>query len=233
MPNEQNTTNAQDRYMAQITAVLETNAQEQGRVRSQITDLQARLARLQHDHKLLSEMCGTEAGAPVTPVKDDAAVSPASETASPSAKVDAASGETAPQQAVPQPRRGKAKKAAAAPRNHQKKATQSRPRLTAKSPKATAERSVPLRELVHGLLTSEPQKVKELVEALNKTHPKRAVDNPQLVRNALNTLIAKGLAERSKQGTDVFYSTSESNTAVVPGPAPESATSVEKAPAAV
>ncbi|MFC5805298.1 hypothetical protein [Streptomyces formicae] len=232
MTDEQDNTNSQDQYAAQIAAVLKANTQEQDRVRSQITDLQARLVRLQQDHKLLSEMCSTQAGAPVTPVKDDAAAAPRSEAESPSGRVDTGSGETAAQRAVPQPRRAKAQKAAP---SRQKKATQSKPRPTAKPPKAATDKPVPLRVLVQDLLTSEPQKVKQLVQALNETHPKREVDNPQLVRNALNALIAKGLAERSKRGTDVFYSASGNGAATVsvPGSDAENATAGERTAAEV
>ncbi|MGW1887996.1 hypothetical protein [Streptomyces sp. NPDC001970] len=55
------------------------------------------------------------------------------------------------------------------------------------------------------------------------------------MRNALNTLITKSLAERTKQGTDVFYTASESDTGTVsvPGPAAESAPAEEKAAAAL
>ncbi|MFJ2477538.1 hypothetical protein ACIOWI_31945 [Streptomyces sp. NPDC087659] len=226
MYNEPNNTNPHDPYTTKITEVLETNTQEQERVRSQITDLQARLARLQHDHKLLSEMCGTMAGAQVEPAPEGGAASS-----------DTVHGEAAPSQAVPQPRRAKAKRAAGAPRRQQKQkqkqkqTASSKPRLQAK---AAAKKTGPsLQQLVQGLLTDEPQTVRELVKALAEAHPERAVSNAQLVRNALNALIAKSLAERTQQGSTVFYTTPENETASVPvpGPATVGAPAVEKAAA--
>ncbi|WP_351234792.1 hypothetical protein [Streptomyces sp. NPDC002133] len=232
MPNEPDNTKPQDQYTAQIAAVLETNTQEQERVRSQMADLQARLERLQHDHKLLSEMCGTKGvGAPETPVKERAAKSASGEA-------DATSGEAAAPQAVPKPRSAKAKKAAAAPRRQQENATQSqsKPRGAAKPQKAAAKKTRPaLHELVQGLLTSDPKTAGELVTALAEAHPKRAVTNTQLVRNALNTLIRNSRAERHQQGTAVFFTAPENDTATVsvPGPAAESAPTEEKVAAEV
>lgn len=119
MPNEPENTN-QDQYTAQIAAVLETNTKEQEHVRSQITDLQARLERLQHDHELLAEMCGSKAGTSVTPVKE-----PAAEAESTSGHADAVASKKTTPRAVPEPRRATAKKAPATPRRRQqKKATQ-------------------------------------------------------------------------------------------------------------
>ncbi|WP_234544821.1 hypothetical protein [Streptomyces shenzhenensis] len=56
----------------------------------------------------------------------------------------------------------------------------------------------------------EPRHAAELRDALMSEHPER-IPTPQVVRNTLESLVAKGLIERHKQGRSVMY------TVVTPG----------------
>jgi len=47
--------------------------------------------------------------------------------------------------------------------------------------------------------------VSEFVDALAKRHPDRSAPTAPVVRNALEALVAKGLAERSRRQGSVFY----------------------------
>jgi predicted transcriptional regulator len=60
--------------------------------------------------------------------------------------------------------------------------------------------------LILELLTQhdEPRLVREIAEEVKQAHPDRDPSD-QVVRNALNTLIAKGEVERQEQGNSVLY----------------------------
>ncbi|MBB6438557.1 hypothetical protein [Streptomyces candidus] len=80
--------------------------------------------------------------------------------------------------------------------------------------RATAAKAVPagrtkrgpsLAELVAPLLSADtPRSTKEIVTALKELHPERSTSD-QLVRNAINTLISRGKAQRLQQQNSVFY----------------------------
>ncbi|MCX4403850.1 BlaI/MecI/CopY family transcriptional regulator [Streptomyces sp. NBC_01764] len=69
-----------------------------------------------------------------------------------------------------------------------------------------------LKDLLLGLLKEhvEPRSAAELREEMISKHPER-VPTPQVVRNTLEGLVAKGLIERHRQGRSVLY------TVVAPG----------------
>jgi hypothetical protein len=77
---------------------------------------------------------------------------------------------------------------------------------TAKAaPAGRASRGPSLAELVVPLLSADtPRSTKEIVVALKEQHPERSTSD-QLVRNALNTLISRGRAQRFQQQNSVFY----------------------------
>jgi hypothetical protein len=52
--------------------------------------------------------------------------------------------------------------------------------------------------------THEPRMVSEVVKTLAEQHPDRAASTP-VVRNTLEALVAKGLAERERKQGSVFY----------------------------
>jgi hypothetical protein len=66
-------------------------------------------------------------------------------------------------------------------------------------------------ELVVADLTvsSEPRSAAEVAAALSQAHPDRKIQIT-VVRNTLEALVAKGQAQRSKQGRSVYYSAAES-----------------------
>ncbi|MCX5355660.1 hypothetical protein PU648_55520 (plasmid) [Streptomyces mirabilis] len=63
-----------------------------------------------------------------------------------------------------------------------------------------------LKDLLLGLLKEhvEPRQAAELREEVMSKHPER-VPTPQVVRNTLEGLVAKGLIERHRQGRSVMY----------------------------
>ncbi|MFD7817161.1 hypothetical protein ACFV6E_30185 [Streptomyces sp. NPDC059785] len=76
--------------------------------------------------------------------------------------------------------------------------------------KKSGSRQQPLRELLLGLLRqhSEPRLAAELREELLRKHPDRGT-TPQVVRNTLETLVAKGRVQRHKQQRSVLYTVLE------------------------
>ncbi|MDX3573761.1 hypothetical protein [Streptomyces sp. ID05-47C] len=69
-----------------------------------------------------------------------------------------------------------------------------------------------MRSLVLEVLgeTSEPRMVSEFVDALAKHHPNRA-PSTAVVRNTLESLVAKGIAQRTRTEGSVFYTPSASS----------------------
>ncbi|OSP38979.1 hypothetical protein B7767_34135, partial [Streptomyces sp. 13-12-16] len=81
---------------------------------------------------------------------------------------------------------------------------------TPKSPAAKAD-GPKLVELVRRHLgeQSEPRSAAEIAGALEQAHPERAVKTT-VVRSTLEGLVARNQAQRTKQGTSVFYTTPDS-----------------------
>lgn len=193
MPETATTTEVASQYAAQVAGDLERNAQEQERIGADIATLQEKLTALQHDHSVLVNIQQALAST-----------------------VPAPTAESTP---VPSPR----KKAAAEPvggrRSQAGKATTSRGRAAAKKPAAKKARAAKaagksavksdaptLVELVrrHLAAQSEPRSAAEVSAGLNQAHPDRAVQTT-VVRNTLEGLVAKRHAQRTKQGSSVYY----------------------------
>lgn len=198
-------------YTAQVASDLERNLKEQERISGDIAALQQQLAALQHDHAVLLSMqqaLGT-APAPVTP-----AAPPEEEAPAGSATVPAPRGKRAAKEAAEQPKRGKRSTSAArrAPgRGNSGKAAGwapagKAPARAAGGAKGTQE-GPKLVDLVRGHLAEqgEPRSATEIAEALGAAHPGRAVKTT-VVRSTLEGLVARNRAQRTKQGTSVFYS---------------------------
>ncbi|MFJ5898766.1 hypothetical protein ACIQFZ_25580 [Streptomyces sp. NPDC093064] len=195
-------------YINQVTSDLERNVKEQERITAEITALQSQLAALQHDHTLLVSMqqaLGIVASAPEPATTGSAS--------------------------VPSPR----KKTTAEPRKKAKTATAKQPTVkkqSAESPApkndAAAKKAQPtLAELVRRHLTeqSEPRSAAEIATALGQAHADRDIKTT-VVRTTLENLVARSQAQRSKQGTSVFYTapnppepTTASKTEAQPEPA--------------
>lgn len=181
-------TDLASQYAAQVSGDLERNLREQERISSEIAALQDQLATLQRDHGVLVNM-RQALGMTAPPAQPAADASDA---------------------AVPAPRKKAAAKAGTAGRS---------PGRTGKKPaakKSSAEASAgktdrpTLVDLVRGHLGEqrEPRSAAEVATALGQDHPDRRV-RTTVVRTTLESLVAKGRAQRTKQGTSVFYTASD------------------------
>ncbi|MFI8185298.1 hypothetical protein ACIF70_32950 [Actinacidiphila glaucinigra] len=196
-----NNNTIQDRYATRLAEDLDNNANEQEKVRVQLADLQNQLAQLEQERAWLTQLQGTVAGAQSTAAPEQ----PADE-ASAGDKIDEPK-VTPSTQPVPRPR-GRKKPADESAARKAKKKTAAPKAGTKPKPSASRSSTEPtLRSLVVDILTasSEPRMVSEFVDALAKRHPDRATPSAPVVRNALESLVAKGLAERARQQGSVFY----------------------------
>ncbi|MGY1439878.1 BlaI/MecI/CopY family transcriptional regulator [Streptomyces reniochalinae] len=212
-------------YTERLTEDLEHNTSEQERLTAEISAMEERLAALKRDHTILLNM-QQALGVTVAPTapKDAAAVpsprkKPAREpakrkrtraaatTATSGGSADAGAGKTGADAG---------KKTANA---EEKKSTQNKksaPKATQKPAQKSARKSATkpaakpvqptLVELVRAHLEQqgEPRSAAEITTALDKEHPGRAVKTT-VVRTTLENLVAKNAAQRSKQGSSVFY----------------------------
>ncbi|WP_330336163.1 hypothetical protein [Streptomyces sp. NBC_00557] len=202
-------------YVSQVTNDLEHNVKEQERITAEIQALQEQLAALQHDQTILVNMrqaLGVAASAGATaPV--EGAVVPA-----PRKKSTTATGpRRAPKKSAPEPaeRRKQPAKKPAATKSAAKKAP---------AKKASGQAAQPtLIELVRRHLAEqqEPRSAAEVAEALGKAHPDREIQT-KVIRTTLENLVARNNAQRSKQGSSVFYTVTSASE-----PAPEN---TEKSP---
>ncbi|MGX4687793.1 hypothetical protein [Streptomyces sp. JNUCC 63] len=180
-------TDLASQYAAQVAGDLEQNLKEQERISAEIAALQDQLATLQRDHGVLVNM-RQALGMTTPPVQPEAGTSDA---------------------AVPAPRKKATAKSNTAGRSSGKggrKSAAGKP-----SAKASAEKTdrPTLVELVRGHLGEqhEPRSAAEVATALGQAHPDRRV-KATVVRTTLEGLVAKGQAQRTKQGTSVFYTAS-------------------------
>ncbi|MDN0197703.1 hypothetical protein [Streptomyces sp. S.PNR 29] len=178
-------------YAAQVTNDLDRNIKEQERVSAEIAALQEQLATLQHDHTVLVNMRQALSIAPAP--AEPAASSGAPAVPAPRKKAASSTGKAA-----------RAKKTAAAPGR-----TKTKKPAKGKASSAAAKATSPtLVELVRAHLTeaSEPRSASEVAATLEQTHPERRI-RTTVVRTTLENLVAKGQAQRTKQGNSVFYTT--------------------------
>jgi hypothetical protein len=203
--NESEKTNTiQGRYATQVAADLK-------RVHEEQTELRARLELLQKEETWLSRLQTTLPGAQNASQQAEAGTAAETSADAPTASTAVVT--------VPQPRRSRKKAASGAGRGR-KKAAQVKPAPTASAPAADAKKAdvkkaarregPTLGALVLGLLTGhgEPRTVKEVEEDLATAHPERPVTT-QVVRNALESLVAKGDVERAKKQRSVMYTATE------------------------
>lgn len=179
-------TDLASQYAAQVAGDLEQNLKEQERISAEIAALQNQLAALKRDHDVLVNMRRaidtTAASVPSAAGADDAAVpAPRKKTAATSGSAKRSSGKVGRKSAARKP-----------------------------SAKASAGKTgrPTLVELVRGHLGEqrEPRSAAEIATALGQAHPDRRISST-VVRTALESLVAKGQAQRTKQGTSVFYTT--------------------------
>jgi hypothetical protein len=191
------TTELTSQYAAQVTSDLERNAKEQERIGADIAALQEQLAALQHDHAVLvnvQQVLG------VSPVPVQPATAPDS-TAVPAPRNKKPAGEPSATG-----KRTRAKKADTAQnRTATKKSDVKNPMGKASAAKASQPTLV---ELIRSHLTeqSAPRSAAEVATALDTAHPERGIKTT-VVRTTLENLVAKNQAQRTKQGSSVFYTT--------------------------
>ncbi|MEV5322203.1 hypothetical protein AB0K92_31970 [Streptomyces sp. NPDC052687] len=212
--------NLASQYAAQVTTDLERNVKEQERVSAEIEALQEQLAQLQRDHAVLTNMqqalglpaalaetaAAVAADAPVVPAprkktaSSAAKKSTAATKTSTAAKTGTATKKTA---ASGKPKQTRAKKATAV----SGKGSSGKETTRKSSAGATRTADQPtLVDLVRGHLgeVTEPRSAAEIASALGQVHPDRDIKTT-VVRTTLEGLVAKGQAQRTKQGNSVFY----------------------------
>ncbi|WP_186319189.1 hypothetical protein [Streptomyces sp. SAJ15] len=191
-------TTLKEQYAAQVAADITRNEEERERLSAEIAALQDQLGALQRDHDVLVSMQSTLTGGSPVPSKS---------RPTGTAKGRAAK---APQAKGPQAKTAQAK----APATKGKRVKAAVPKArSAKNPGRARSNGSPsdgpratLGELVTAHLTErvEPQSVAEITNALAESHAERKV-HATVVRNTLESLVAQGKAERSKQKRSVFY----------------------------
>lgn len=191
-------TDLASQYAAQVAGDLEQNLKEQERISAEIAALQDQLATLQRDHGVLVNM-RQALGMTASPVQPAAG---ASDAAVPAPRTKAAGKSTAAGRSS-----GKTGKKPAARNSSVKKSSAKKPSATASAEKTDRPTLV---ELVRGHLGEqrEPRSAAEVATALGQAHPDRGV-RTTAVRTTLESLVAKGQAQRTKQGTSVFYTASD------------------------
>nr|WTB28712.1 hypothetical protein OG781_03380 [Streptomyces sp. NBC_00830] len=173
-------------YIAQVTGDLERNVKEQERISAEIEALQEQLGALQHDHSVLVSMQEALGGAN--------AASEADATATP----------TVPRQATAEPQQNKPKQAAATSAKTTASKKNAAKASSAKAPKTDTKPTLVNLIRSHLEQQSEPRSATEISTALTQAHPDRGVKTT-VVRTTLEGLVAKSQAQRTKQGSSVFY----------------------------
>ena len=192
-------TELQAQYAAQVAADLERNTKEQDRLSAELTALQAQLQALQQDQALLvSVQQALDHTGPAAPALQDpsqAATVPAPRPASAAAKPARRKKAATPK---PTTKKTATKKTATGKAAADKAVTE--------KPEGTAAAQPTLGTLIHEHLSgqSEPRSAAEITTALAQAHPERGIKTT-VVRTTVEGLVAKGRAERTKQGTSVFY----------------------------
>ena len=184
-------TELKSQYAAQLTADLERNAKEQERIGAEVAALEEQLGGLQRDQALLVSMQQALGG-------DSSATPPSPDDSIPAAP-------QLPRQASAEPKKAT-----------QRTTVATKPKTTAaKRPatKATTTTAKPtLVELIHDHLhqQTEPRSAAEITTALTHAHPDRTIKTT-VVRTTVEGLVAKGRAQRTKQGSSVYYTTPETD----------------------
>ncbi|MGW7280159.1 hypothetical protein ACWGIV_17990 [Streptomyces sp. NPDC054844] len=193
MSETSTTTEVASQYAAQVAGDLERNAKEQERIGADIATLQEKLTALQHDHNVLVNIQQALASTVPAPATESTTVpSPRKKTA-----VEPTGGRRSQADKTTASRGRTAKEPVA------KKARAAKAPAKAKAAKSDAPTLVELVRL-HLAAQSEPRSAAEVSAGLNQAHPERAVQTT-VVRNTLEGLVAKQRAQRTKQGSSVYY----------------------------
>lgn len=170
-------------FAVQVAAKLKSIAKE-------IDELQKLRAKLEDLQQHLATSPQEEAVAAPQPVETDNTTAPKPVTVPAARRAKSAAPKAKPAKKAPAKAAGSAKKA--------RKATPAKGKAR--------QRNSTRVDRVLGLLDEQPRTVTELTKLLAQEHPDHTAPETA-VRNTLETsLVAKGLAHRSKQGRSVFYS---------------------------
>ncbi|QFQ95038.1 hypothetical protein F9278_01215 [Streptomyces phaeolivaceus] len=237
------TTDLKAQYTAQVSADLERNAKEQDRLREEIAALQDQLRGLQQDQSVLANM--QQALGVLTPEPVTAEPQPTpTPTPTPAPSPEEAAAPSVPRQKTsttssPTGRRTRAKKPAA-PQDVKKakkpvaaksttakadaaKATPAKPaNSTTATATGTGKKTQPtLVELIRVHLTEQsgPHSAAEVATALTQAHPDRRIQT-NVVRTTLEGLVAKSNAQRTRQGSSVYYTAPDPQEPATPLQAP-------------
>ncbi|MWA07803.1 BlaI/MecI/CopY family transcriptional regulator [Streptomyces sp. BA2] len=179
------------RYAAQVAADLDTNRKEHERIGTEVAALQELLQALENDYALLLSMQQAlgSPGAPAVAVNTASAF-----------KKDV----PAPREGANGSRTARTKKATAAKAKNTLK-DKDNGKAAAKKPAETAAGPT-LVQLIGNHLgrQNEPRSAAEITTALAQDHPDRTIKTT-VVRTTVEGLVAKGRAQRTKQGSSVFY----------------------------
>ncbi|MDX3527604.1 hypothetical protein P1P75_14405 [Streptomyces sp. ID05-39B] len=193
-------------YAAQVASDLERNLKEYDRVAAEVAVLQEQLASLEKDRAVLlnvQQALGVES-ATASAVEHTTAVPAPRKKAS--AGASRQSKGKKPEAAAPKA----ADKQTASRRTSPKPAPKTAPKTAPKAaPKADQPSLVTLvREHLAG--QSEPRSAAEVAQSLGQQHPERGIKTT-VVRTTLEGLVAKNRAQRSKQGSSVFYTSPDAS----------------------
>lgn len=186
------TAGVQAQYAARVASDLETNLKEQERIGAEAATLQEQLQALESDQAVLLSM-QQALGSPGTPAAATKKASPRKK-AVPAPRTDANKSATA-----------SANRPTATNTKDKDKAAKSAPQTAAKKPAAPAAGPT-LVELIESHLRQqhEPRSAAEITTALAQARPERTIKTT-VVRTTVEGLVAKGRAQRTKQGSSVFY----------------------------
>ncbi|MER6627982.1 hypothetical protein ABT301_07065 [Streptomyces sp. NPDC000987] len=201
MPTTSATTTIRSRYAEQAISDLAENRRRQKELTRQLEALHQEEALLLDILKLAGASDAvSDAASDLTPVPRQAQNEPEV-----SASVTSATSSDATEAATRRPR-----DAGASPDTRQRETHAGR--TGAKAADKQEERPALLQDLLLELLAAhtEPRLAAELREELLSTHPDRQ-PTPQVVRNTLEALVAKGRIQRHKQNRSVMYTVVESD----------------------
>ncbi|MFD5898910.1 hypothetical protein [Streptomyces sp. NPDC060366] len=209
-------TSVQSQYEAQVAADLENNTEERKRLRGEIESLQAKLETLEHDHTLLLGVQRVFAGGSGAGSARSAKV-PGARVPKRPAKSSAGSAAAPKSSKTSSSKTPASSKASAKARTRAK--APAKPAAAASGAAGNAEKQPSLAQLVSTLLAAhgEPRSAAEISAELASDHPARN-SNINVVRNALELLVAKSEAHRAKQKKSVFYTYAGRDGAAVPAP---------------
>lgn len=207
MPENASTTELTSHYSAQVSADLENNTKEQERVSEEVALLQAQLAALQRDHQVLVSIqraIETAPGSPEPAAPSDSVAVPAARTPRKKPAIKSGAGkQTQTKQTSPEPARtASGKQTPQKPTGRSEAASSTQPTLV---------------ELVRRHLAEqrEPRSAAEITTALGTAHPDRGIKTT-VVRTTLEGLVARTQAQRTKQGSSVYYTAPDAQQAAAP-----------------